>query len=519
MPHQLTSEPVAAPDAAPPVRSRGSVAPAPRRRDTPIPVRLGLQQRASTNLRNHLLRAARRLTALVVADLASFAVMRALLRAVRDGAALGPWIASHVGAVVPPGILNGWQYAVALLVALVVTGNYGRGDARRNPRRLLFACALATALPLWMTLWTVGFEPVLVQYGVTTALVWLGLAVERRTIDRIVARVWPAGRHAPATLFVGPAEECRSAMASPAFSTEGEYHPVGFVDARSPRAADAAGHVADFAELLHAVRAETVVICGHLSDARFHEVVDAALTAGCQVLSVPQAMMEMAGVQPTLVWRQEQPLIELTAPTLKGQQLVIKRIVDLIGSICALVVAAPLMIAIAITIKRDSPGPILFAQERVGLGGRRFRMLKFRTMRNGADSEKKALAHLNHTGDPRLFKIPNDPRVTNLGRLLRRWSLDELPQLWNVLVGDMSLVGPRPFFESDLETYEDDHFLRLGAKPGITGLWQVSGRSGIVDFEHVVALDTEYVRNWSLLLDLKILLRTVPAVLGRRGAI
>ena len=294
---------------------------------------------------------------------------------------------------------------------------------------------------------------------------------------------------------------------------------MGFVDARSPRAADAAGHVADFAELLHAVRAETVVICGHLSDARFHEVVDAALTAGCQVLSVPQAMMEMAGVQPTLVWRQEQPLIELTAPTLKGQQLVIKRIVDLIGSICALVVAAPLMIAIAITIRRDSPGPILFAQERVGLGGRRFRMLKFRTMRNGADSEKKALAHLNHTGDPRLFKIPNDPRVTNLGRLLRRWSLDELPQLWNVLVGDMSLVGPRPFFESDLETYEDDHFLRLGAKPGITGLWQVSGRSGIVDFERVVALDTEYVRNWSLLLDLRILLRTVPAVLGRRGAI
>ena len=153
------------------------------------------------------------------------------------------------------------------------------------------------------------------------------------------------------------------------------------------------------------------------------------------------------------------------------------------------------------------------------MGGRRFRMLKFRTMRNGADAEKKALAHLNHTGDPRLFKIPNDPRVTNLGRRLRRWSLDELPQLWNVLVGDMSLVGPRPFFESDLETYEDDHFLRLGAKPGITGLWQVSGRSGIVDFEHVVALDTEYVRNWSLLLDLKILLRTVPAVLGRRGAI
>jgi lipopolysaccharide/colanic/teichoic acid biosynthesis glycosyltransferase len=145
-------------------------------------------------------------------------------------------------------------------------------------------------------------------------------------------------------------------------------------------------------------------------------------------------------------------------------------------------------------------------------------MQKFRTMRRGADAEKQAVAHLNHTGDPRLFKIPNDPRVTRLGVWLRRWSLDELPQLWNVLAGDMSLVGPRPFFESDLASYEDHHFGRLGAMPGITGLWQVSGRSDIVNFEEVVTLDNRYVREWSLLLDFQILLRTIPAVLARRGA-
>jgi lipopolysaccharide/colanic/teichoic acid biosynthesis glycosyltransferase len=126
---------------------------------------------------------------------------------------------------------------------------------------------------------------------------------------------------------------------------------------------------------------------------------------------------------------------------------------------------------------------------------------------------------LNRSGDGRLFKIPEDPRVTRPGRWLRRWSLDELPQLYNVLVGDMSLVGPRPFFERDLPNYEPHHFSRLGVKPGMTGLWQVSGRSDIVDFEDVIALDTRYVREWSVFLDLAILLRTLPAVARRQGAV
>ena len=152
------------------------------------------------------------------------------------------------------------------------------------------------------------------------------------------------------------------------------------------------------------------------------------------------------------------------------------------------------------------------------VGGRRFRMFKFRTMRMGADDEKHKLAHLNHTGDHRLFKIPNDPRTTRLGRVLRRWSLDELPQLVNVLLGDMSLIGPRPFFESDFAAYEDHHFRRLDAKPGITGLWQVSGRSDLVDFEDVIFLDRQYIEQWSFWLDVSILFRTIPAVLRRTGA-
>ena len=197
----------------------------------------------------------------------------------------------------------------------------------------------------------------------------------------------------------------------------------------------------------------------------------------------------------------------------------IKRVADLVGATVGLLVLAPVLLAIAAVIKLDSHGPVIFRHRRIGTGGRPFFMLKFRTMVDGAEALRPSLAHLNHSGDPRFFKIPNDPRISRVGGWLRRWSLDELPQLWNVLTGAMSLVGPRPFPESDFMEYQVHHFARLGAKPGITGLWQVNGRSDIVAFEEVVALDTKYVQDWSLLLDIKILLKTVPAVVRRKGAV
>jgi len=196
----------------------------------------------------------------------------------------------------------------------------------------------------------------------------------------------------------------------------------------------------------------------------------------------------------------------------------VKRVFDIAGAVVGLVLLSPLLAVLAVLVKLDSPGPMFFAQTRAGVGGRPFRMYKLRTMRNGADGEKAAVAHLNHTADARLFKIPGDPRVTRFGRVIRRWSVDELPQLYNVLVGDMSLVGPRPFFETDLADYEAHHFHRLAVKPGITGLWQVSGRSDILDFEEVVRLDRRYVEHWCLALDLRILALTIPAVVKRSGA-
>jgi lipopolysaccharide/colanic/teichoic acid biosynthesis glycosyltransferase len=198
--------------------------------------------------------------------------------------------------------------------------------------------------------------------------------------------------------------------------------------------------------------------------------------------------------------------------------LLAKRCLDIAGASIGLLFTSPVMLAIAVLVTLDSPGTIFFVQTRVGFRGRPFRMLKFRTMREGAEAEKASVAALNQNDDPRLFKIAADPRVTRLGRVIRRWSLDELPQLYNVLMGDMSLVGPRPFFESDLDDYEAHHFRRLTVPPGLTGLWQVSGRSDIVDFEEVVRLDRHYIEHWSLALDLRILARTLPVVASRRGA-
>src|SRR5207247_8833030 len=210
-------------------------------RHAPATIRLRLQRRAAANLRSHVLRAMQRFTVLLVADLASFYLMRELVRAVRDLAVFGEGFAAPLQSALPRGILNGWQYAAALFVALFVTGTYGRGDQRRDARRLFIASALATALPLWMTIWTRGLEPVLVPYAFTALLVWAGLVAERRAIDRIVARFLPMARNAAPTLFVGPAEACRQAIASPSFARGGECRSVGFVDVHLPPAPDALG--------------------------------------------------------------------------------------------------------------------------------------------------------------------------------------------------------------------------------------------------------------------------------------
>lgn len=196
--------------------------------------------------------------------------------------------------------------------------------------------------------------------------------------------------------------------------------------------------------------------------------------------------------------------------------VLMKRTGDLMAGAALLLISLPLWLLIAVVVKIVSPGPVLFVQERVGKNGRLFAMFKFRTMVDGAHLMHKHIAHLNEADGPAL-KIANDPRLHRVGAFLRRTSLDELPQLWNVLRGDMSLVGPRPALPHEVENYTPHYYQRLTVPPGMTGLWQVSGRASL-SFQRWMAMDVWYARNWSPFIDLWILLRTLPAVLCREGA-
>jgi exopolysaccharide biosynthesis polyprenyl glycosylphosphotransferase len=193
-------------------------------------------------------------------------------------------------------------------------------------------------------------------------------------------------------------------------------------------------------------------------------------------------------------------------------------VLDVVLSAVLLVVLSPILLLFALIIKATSPGPVLFKQRRSGLNGQPFTMLKFRSMVTDAEQRKHELEALNEMSGP-VFKVTNDPRVTPIGRFMRRFSLDELPQLWNVLRGEMSLVGPRPLPVDEVQRFDDyAHRRRLSVKPGLTCLWQISGRNNLRDFREWVRLDLEYIDNWSLWLDLKILLRTVPVVVMGTGA-
>ena len=206
---------------------------------------------------------------------------------------------------------------------------------------------------------------------------------------------------------------------------------------------------------------------------------------------------------------------ESTPPSVSLQ--LIKRFIDIAVSFVGLIIISPLYFAVVLAIKLNSPGPVYFIQERVGLNGRIFKLYKFRTMVIDAEEKLAELMKHNEMQGP-AFKMDNDPRITPIGRFLRKYSIDEIPQLWNVLHGDMSLVGPRPPLPREVKQYDPWHQRRLSMRPGITCLWQVSGRNKITDFNEWVRLDLEYIDNWSLLLDFKILLRTIPAVLLTRGA-
>jgi len=276
--------------------------------------------------------------------------------------------------------------------------------------------------------------------------------------------------------------------------------------------------VESLAEMLHEHSANGVILAakhtffGQLEAAIEvceREGVEAWLLADFFKTQVSKTSVDDFYGRPMLVFR------SVPTPSWQG---VAKQVMDVVGAFCGLVVSSPLLLVAAALIKHTSPGPVLFRQRRSGLNGEPFTMLKFRSMVSDAEQLKHELEALNEMSGP-VFKLTNDPRVTPVGRFLRRWSLDELPQLINVLRGEMSLVGPRPLPVDEVKRFDDlAQRRRLSVKPGLTCLWQISGRSQVRDFKDWVRLDLEYIDHWSLWLDLKILLRTIPVVFAGTGA-
>ena len=290
--------------------------------------------------------------------------------------------------------------------------------------------------------------------------------------------------------------------------------------------ADGAGVISDIpafggldniAEVVRSYQADTVAVlaCPEMSGYRLRTLAWQLEKTGTDLCVAP-ALLDVAGPRTTIRPVAGLPLLHLDHPEFTGTKLVIKAAFDKTAALAALVFTAPLMAMLALAVKLDDGGPAFFSQTRVGKDGRMFTVYKFRTMVIDAE-QRRADLRRTHGHHSVLFKLRNDPRVTRTGTWLRRWSLDELPQLINVLNGDMSMVGPRPALPEEAAMYGDHVRRRLAVKPGITGLWQVSGRSNLT-WDESIRLDLRYVENWSLMLDLHILWKTLSAVLRGSGA-
>lgn len=484
--------------------------------------RLGLSRptvrlRPRRPLRLHWARDAVRVSVLVAADLVVFLALRGAVRGLRDGLVAGSHAAEVVSHLFPNGFLGGWHFAIGLLGSLLITGAYGAGDQRRDSGRTLAGVSLAALLVLYGRAWTQPLLGVTLQYAATVTAFGAALIGARLLVDRAVR--WARPRIAPSrALLVTHDEESWAGLAGVVGRAE-DFVVVRSLEISNGREAGVDEQLHELGETIDQVQADTVLIWGHLSDAEFAIITDVALARGLRLLTGPRTM-KVAGVEPRVVWANGRQLVELTAPSLQGWQLVAKRVLDVAGAAVGLLLLSPVMLVTAVAIKLDSPGPVLFGHRRLGAQGRPFGCLKFRSMKPNAEAILRSDPALCRKYLENHFKLPaeQDPRLTRVGRFLRRTSLDELPQLFNVLLGQMSLVGPRPIVPAELHEYGNRGApLFLSLKPGMTGAWAVNGRSR-VGYPDRADLELQYVRRWSLVTDVGILLRTVPAVLRGRGA-
>ncbi len=354
-------------------------------------------------------------------------------------------------------------------------------------------------------------------YG-TLAFAIVTVGVTRNLYEQVTGVLLRAAGYRRRAVLVGSGKHIEDVAHALTDEVHAPVEMVGFISLtpRPDNGLRSLGEIGDLPEVLVAHRVQEVIIADpDFPEERAVELVDQCHRRGVTVRIAPSTM-EILVHRAEFVPGASVPLFELRPPVFDGFDYVVKRTFDFCLSLLLVLVLSPLLIVIAAAVFVSSRGPVLYRSVRPGIGGEPFACFKFRTMRSGADQMQADLESENEASGA-LFKIRADPRMTRVGTFLRRYSLDELPQLFNVIAGRMSLVGPRPLPQRDFEQLEEWHKKRYLVLPGVTGLWQVSGRSEL-DFDDLVRLDFLYLERWSVGLDLTILIKTVPAVLSRRGA-
>jgi exopolysaccharide biosynthesis polyprenyl glycosylphosphotransferase len=412
-----------------------------------------------------------------------------------------------------------WLKFVAPITVLVFaqSGLYRQRELRPGAGRIL-ACLIIVALIVLAFGLGTGYDFTtsgLIPTSVVVSAIAIGLL--RAAYESASLEIMRAAGIRRRVVLVGAGESLARLRSSLSSARGGlSYEFVGVVAPDEVPGFRLLGSRAELPLVLDQVRPDEVILTEADFDERtVLEVVEQAHRQGVKVRLAPDTT-ELLVQRGEYVPGQGAPLFELRPPVLTGWDWSVKRGFDLVVSVLIVVLGLPLWLLIAAAIKLDSRGPVLFVDRRIGVGEREFGMLKFRTMVAGAEARQAELEKSNEA-EGALFKIREDPRVTRVGRLLRRFSLDEIPQVVNVVKGEMSLVGPRPLPLRDYRLLEDWHRARYRVLPGMTGLWQISGRSGL-SFDDLVRLDFTYLENWSIWLDVSIIAKTIPAVLTRRGA-
>ncbi len=455
---------------------------------------------------------------LVLADIITLAAVFSLLGMLPSDQlipGMGDAGEPFVRGLIPQSAIALGRRVTSLLFCLIVTGSYAQTERQAHPARMAAALLLGLVLPRWVEMWHTALSARWLLLGFVLAATWVALVLQRRALVRSLRSIDPRSLDRARTLIVGSAEAVSGVVSVRESDRDQSPTPTFVLSETWPD-----GTAESMRELYSALAdwdADAVVLVGALRDAALQAVMIAASSAGASVYATRRAAFRQLD-EPSFVLRRAEPIAVLSRPALVGSQLVLKRFVDLAGAVLGLVVLSPILLLVSLVIKLTSRGPVLFRQVRVGLGGDPFVMMKFRTMVDDAERQQAELEQSNVYASEPLFKLAKDPRMTAIGMFLRKSSLDELPQMLNVLRGEMSLVGPRPALPSEVRRYQQHHFVRFEVLPGITGPWQVGGRNSITSFEDIVQLESSYIRGWTVWRDLAILARTVPAVLSMKGA-